>query len=73
MKKKTPPDAAISLFKTEHCEGLTPEDQMSFIVTLASSATDVNIFLAFNTEQRNIFSKSKKLLLHDTDSDLILE
>jgi hypothetical protein len=59
MKKKTPTDTAISLFKTEHCEGLTPEDQMSFIVTLASSATDVNIFLAFNTEQRNIFIKSK--------------
>ena len=59
MKKKTPTDTAISLFKREHCEGLTPEDQMSFIVTLASSATDVNIFLAFNTGQRNIFIESK--------------
>jgi hypothetical protein len=59
MKKKTPTDTAVSLFKDEYCEGLTQEEKMSFIVTLASSPTDVNIFLAFDAKERVAFIRNK--------------
>lgn len=59
MNRKSPTDAAISLFKEKYSDGLSEEEQMKFIVALASSNTDVTVFLSLSVDQRKVFIQSK--------------